>query len=76
METIYVEKLKPITVSCIYHKGSYENLVEAYVFIIKQMEENGYKISESIRECYIDGIWNKENVEDWLTEIEVPIVKQ
>ncbi|MCQ2969903.1 MAG: MerR family transcriptional regulator, partial [Clostridium sp.] len=26
------------------------------------------------RESYIDGIWNKENPEEWLTEIQVPIV--
>lgn len=25
------------------------------------------------RECYIDGIWNKESVEDWLTEVQLPI---
>ena len=25
------------------------------------------------RESYIDGIWNKESEEDWLTEIQLPI---
>ena len=42
---------------------------------MRYIEENGYKIIESPRERYIDGIWNKENKEDWLTEIQIPIEK-
>lgn len=45
----------------------------AYVF--KWIDENGYLVVNSPRENYIDGIWNKENEEDWLTELQVPIVK-
>lgn len=26
------------------------------------------------RESYIDGIWNKSSVEEWLTEIQLPII--
>ena len=40
---------------------------------MKYAEENGYKVTGLSRECYIDGIWNKESVEDWLTEIQLPI---
>lgn len=40
---------------------------------MKYAEENGYKTTGLARECYIDGIWNKESVEDWLTEIQRPI---
>lgn len=75
-ETIKFEKLKPVNAVCIYHKGAYDNLGEAYGFIMKYIEENGYKIIECPRERYIDGIWNKENVEDWLTEIQVPVSKK
>ncbi len=25
------------------------------------------------REAYIDGIWNREKEEDWLTEIQIPV---
>lgn len=32
-----------------------------------------YKIAGLSRECYNDGIWNKESVEDWLTEVQLPI---
>lgn len=74
-ETIKFEKLKPVEAACIYHKGSYDRLGEAYGFIVKWIKDNGYEITESIRERYIDGIWNKENPEEWLTEIQVPIKK-
>lgn len=58
---------------CIYHKGDYNQLGEAYAYITNYAAENGYKISGYPRECYIDGVWNKENAEDWLTEIQLPI---
>ena len=75
-ETIKFEKLKVVNAVCIYHKGAYDNLGEAYGFIMQYIEENGYEILEFPRERYIDGIWNKENVEDWLTEIQVPVKKK
>lgn len=34
---------------------------------------NGYTPSAAPRECYIDGIWNKDSVDDWLTEIQLPV---
>ncbi|MBP6126343.1 MAG: GyrI-like domain-containing protein [Leptotrichiaceae bacterium] len=58
---------------CILHKGPSETLVEAYAYILKWIEENNFVISDHARESYIDGIWNKENQEEWLTEIQVPI---
>ena len=72
-ETIKFEELKPIKAACIYHKGSYSNLRESYSFLIKWVEENGYEIAEPIRERYIDGMWNKESDDEWLTEIQIPI---
>lgn len=75
-ETIKFKKLEPVEAVCIYHKGAYENLGEAYAFIMKYIEENGYEILEFPRERYIDGIWNKENVDEWLTEIQVPVRKK
>lgn len=75
-DTIKFEKLKPIKAACVYHKGSYDKLGEAYGYIIKWVEENGYEVAEPIRERYIDGMWNKEDVNEWLTEIQVPIRKK
>ena len=57
----------------IYHKGPYSNIGEAYAFLMKYAEQNGYTTAGLIRECYIDGLWNKESEEEWLTEIQLPI---
>jgi len=40
------------------------------------VEQNGYTISDNLRESYIDGIWNKDSVDEWLTEIQVPVQKR
>lgn len=72
-DTVKFSKLEAVDAVCVYHKGAYESLGEAYAFIMKYIEENGLTIADNPRERYIDGIWNKENVEDWLTEIQVPI---
>lgn len=57
----------------ILHKGSYSEFREAYAFAFKWIEENNYEVISSPREVYIDGIWNKENEDEWLTEIQIPI---
>lgn len=72
-ERIKFRTLPATKAICIYHKGAYDQLGDAYAYIMKYANDNGYKISGLARECYIDGIWNKENVADWLTEIQLPI---
>lgn len=70
---IKFRKLDEIKAVCIYHKGSYDTLGKSYSEIMKYIEEHSFEISDYPRECYIDGIWNKDDVNDWLTEIQVPI---
>ncbi len=70
---IKFKKIPAVKVLSIYHKGHYNQIGEAYAFIMKYAEENGYKVTGLARESYIDGIWNKESVDDWLTEIQLPI---
>lgn len=60
---------------CTMHKGSYAKIPKAYAAAIKFVEDNGYEIIGSPRESYIDGLWNKESEEDWLTEIQIPVKK-
>jgi effector-binding domain-containing protein len=72
-ERISFRQLPATKAICIYHKGAYDRLGEAYAYIYRYAMENGYQITGLHRECYIDGIWNKENVEDWLTEIQLPV---
>ena len=72
-EHIKFKTLPQTKVLSIYHKGAYDKIGEAYAFIMKYAEQNGYRVSGLARECYIDGIWNKESEEEWLTEIQLPV---
>lgn len=45
----------------------------AYGAVMKWIEENGYEVSGLPRESYIDGIWNKEDPEEWITEVQIPV---
>lgn len=73
-DLIHFKTLKRQKAVCIYVKGSYLKLPEAYSFIFNYIKENNLKVDGSPRERYIDGVWNKDNEEDYLTEIEVPIL--
>ena len=72
-DIIRFREIPETKVLSIYHKGAYETIGEAYAYIMKYAEENGYQPAGLTRECYIDGIWNRENVDDWLTEIQLPV---
>ena len=75
-DSVKFMKSNPIIAVCIYHKGTYNNLRDSYNIILKYIEDNGYKIIDNVRECYIDGCWNKKNEEDYLTEIQFPVKKR
>ena len=44
--------------------------------MLRYIEENNYEIVDSIRESYIDGVWNKDSEKEWLTEIQIPVRKK
>jgi DNA-binding transcriptional MerR regulator len=62
--------------ACLYHKGPYRTIRSSYALLFKWIFDNGYVSSDCPRESYIDGIWNKEDENEWLTEIQVPISKK
>ena len=72
-EHIRFRILPAAKVLSIYHKGAYDEIGEAYAYIMEYAEKNGYEAAGLARESYIDGIWNKESVNDWLTEIQLPV---
>ena len=65
--------LPEIQAACIFHKGSYRTFSESYETVLRYIEENGYEIAGEIRESYIDGVWNKDDESEWLSEIQVPV---
>ena len=76
IDGLYFRTLPEITAACIFHKGSYGTFSKSYETVLKYIEENGYEIAGEIRESYIDGVWNKENETEWLSEIQVPVRKK
>ena len=75
-DEIKFKEIPSETVVGVLHKGRYEDFSFAYDFAYRWIEENGYEINGPGRESYIDGIWNKEDKEEWLTEIQIPIKKR
>lgn len=65
--------LPEIQAACVFHKGSYRTFSESYETVLRYIEENGYEIAGEIRESYIDGVWNKDDESEWLSEIQVPV---
>lgn len=59
----------------VMHKGDYSDLSQAYAYAFKWIEENGYRVIDKPRESYIDGIWNKDSKDEWLTELQIPVTK-
>jgi DNA-binding transcriptional MerR regulator len=74
--SITFKKIEKATAVSVMHKGAYSELSQAYAYAFKWMEENGYTIADSPRESYIDGIWNKDSENEWLTELQIPIIKK
>ena len=58
---------------CMKHVGPYERFYESYSEAFRYMEEQGYKIAGHPRTCYVDGAWNQEDPEKWLSIIQIPI---
>lgn len=75
-EELKFKKLEKVLAACIYHKGPYEKLGLTYGKLIDWLKENNYEADGFFRESYIDGCWNKDDPNEWLTEIQVPIKKK
>lgn len=70
---LHFKTLPEIQAACVFHKGSYRTFSESYETVLRYIEENGYEIAGEIRESYIDGVWNKDDESQWLSEIQVPV---
>lgn len=58
---------------CMKHVGPYERFYESYTEAFRYLEEQGLKICGEPRTCYIDGAWNQEDPEKWVSIIQIPI---
>ena len=62
------------TALCMKHVGPYDRFYQSYVELFKYAEEQGYQIAGAPRTCYIDGCWNQEDPEKWLSLIQLPVI--
>jgi DNA-binding transcriptional MerR regulator/effector-binding domain-containing protein len=69
------KQLPAATVASVLHKGPYEGLGAAYAFLVDWVAKNGYRIAGDWREAFIDGVWNKDTAEEWLTEVQMPVTR-
>lgn len=74
-ENVKFKKVEKTTAVCVYHRGKYESIGQAFAYGFNWAEENGYKVIGKAREYYIEGIWNQEDSEKWVTEIQIPVEK-
>ena len=69
-------KVDAFTALAVPHKGSYEKLGEAHAYAKLWMAKNGYEQVGFPRDSAIDGCWNKDSTEDYLTEVQIPVKKK
>ena len=60
---------------CMKVYGPYGRLDENLREVFEWIASNGYVITSPPRYSYVDGIWNQEDPEKWLTIIQVPVEK-
>lgn len=72
-ENLRFYAVEEVTAACIFHKGSYAEFPRSYAVLLQFIEDHGYEIAGNIRESYIDGVWNKDSEEEWLSEIQIPV---
>ena len=72
-ETVDFKTLEACKVVSVEHYGDDKDLRKAYSYAVGWALKNGYKICGPARERYINGKWNRDSVDEWLTEIQIPV---
>ena len=60
------------TAVCMKVFGPYDHLYQNNIDLFAWMEKEGWKVADAPRAVYVDGAWNQEDPEKWLTIIQVP----
>lgn len=70
---VLFKRIPACKAACIYFKGSNKYIGAGFAYLYDWINKSGYKPCGTPRERYIDGLWNVDSVEKWLTEIQIPI---
>ncbi len=60
----------------VIHKGSYENIMDSYEQLVDYAQNNELEIIGSPKEILIRSKYNSEYPENYLTEIQLPIIRK
>ena len=71
---IRFSRLPAMTVATTIHTGHYETLSLAYGALLEWIEANGYEMCVPNRELYLRGPGPKRTPQDYITEVQMPIV--
>ena len=69
------KELEAITAVSVEHRGNFDTLRDAYLFAVRWAAENGYQLCGNARERYIHGYWDRDSESEWLTEVQLPVVR-
>lgn len=61
---------------CMKAYGPYDRLRGHYLTLFAEIARMGYKVCGAPRASYVDGCWNQEDPEKWLTILQVPVCKE
>ena len=53
--------------------GEFSKMMQVTVKTLRYIDEHGNKVVGHPRTCYIDGAWNQDDPEKWLSVIQIPI---
>ena len=70
------ETIPEITAASIFHLGPYETVESAFAYVMDWIFKNGYIAAGPGRCSAIHGPWDRDNPEDYVNEIQVPITKE
>lgn len=72
-QNIIFKILPKCRVASLYYKGAYEFIGTACAYLYDWINKSGFKPCGAPRECFIDGFWNVDDVNSWMTEIQIPV---
>ncbi len=58
---------------CCLHKGGYDTFGDTMAEAMKYLEEHNLNFADFPRFSYIHGIWDCDSVDEWVTEIQIPL---
>lgn len=60
-------------VLCVKHIGPYDRFYETFTEAVSYLESKNMRIAGDPRFSYIDGAWNQEDPEKWVSVIQIPV---